>query len=199
MKESADDHFSKKDTIIPLVRFDHPEALTLKDLDDITLSLENLAELYQTISNENPWSKCSPKSLLPADLREIEILINDTLNSLNNFIMERDMVYETFGIKKPDSLNDFTNSLQAFKLIESKNASLIDAHILKSHAWESDANGANILISNLEKYQSVAKIFDKFNNSVNSNPFSNILSFISNIPIFSGIPPFATVLYLSSA
>ena len=136
MKESADDHFSKKDTIIPLVRFDHPEALTLKDLDDITLSLENLAELYQTISNENPWSKCSPKSLLPADLRAIEILINDTLNSLNNFIMERDMVYETFGIKKPDSLNDFTNSLQAFKLIESKNASLIDAHILKSHAWD---------------------------------------------------------------
>lgn len=181
MKESADDHFSKKDTIIPLVRFDHPEALTLKDLDDITLSLENLAELYQTISNENPWSKCSPKSLLPADLREIEILINDTLNSLNNFIMERDMVYETFGIKKPDSLNDFTNSLQAFKLIESKNASLIDAHILKSHAWESDANGANILIGNLEKYQSVAKIFDKFNNTIFSADIRKLIHEVQSL------------------
>lgn len=166
LKESADDHFSKKGTIIPLVRFDNPQTLTLKDLDDITLSLENLAELYQTISSENPWSKCSPKSLLPADLREIEILINDTLNSLNNFLIERDVVYETFGIKKPESLNEFNNSLQAFKLIESKNASLIDAHILKSNAWTSDMNGANIIINNLEKYQSIAKILDKFNDNI---------------------------------
>ena len=80
MKEGADDHFSRKGSIMPLVRFSNPENVTLKDLDDLTLSLENLAELHQTISKENPWSKCAPKSLLPADLREIEMLINDTLS-----------------------------------------------------------------------------------------------------------------------
>ena len=33
--------------------------------------------------------KCAPKSLLPADLREIEQLINDTLHALDDFLVER--------------------------------------------------------------------------------------------------------------
>ena len=41
---------------MPLVRFKSPETVTLKELDDITLDLESVAELYQTISKENPWS-----------------------------------------------------------------------------------------------------------------------------------------------
>ena len=126
LKEAADEHFSRSDRIIPLVRFDHPETLTLKDLDDITISLENLAELYQTISKENPWSKCAPKSLLPADLREIEQLINDTLHALDDFLVERGRVYDIYGIKKPETLNEFEKSLSAFDIISSKNSELID-------------------------------------------------------------------------
>jgi DNA polymerase III delta prime subunit len=54
MKESADDHFATKGTIMPLVRFENPESISLKELDDLKVALENLAELYQTISKENP-------------------------------------------------------------------------------------------------------------------------------------------------
>ena len=112
--------------------------LTLKDLDDITISLENLAELYQTISKENPWSKCAPKSLLPADLREIEQLINDTLHALDDFLVERGRVYDIYGIKKPETLNEFEKSLSAFDIISSKNSELIDGDILKSGAWNNN-------------------------------------------------------------
>lgn len=166
MKESADDHFSKQNTIIPLVKFQAPEKLTLKDLDDIILSLENLSELYQTISKENPWSKCSPKSLLPSDLREIEILINDTLDSLDKFIVERDKVYNVYGIKKPDSLKDYEKSLNALKLIEEKNSSLIDSYILMSNLWKNHSNDVNLLIAKLEDYQNTSKILNKFNDSI---------------------------------
>jgi superfamily I DNA and/or RNA helicase len=166
MKESADDHFSRKQTIMPLVRFNSPETITLKDLDDIILSLESVAELYQTISKENPWSKCSPKSLLPADLREIEMLINDTLTSLDAFLVERGRVYDIYGIKKPETLNEFKKSLSAFDIIKSQNSELIDAKILKSGAWEKNNNDAFLIINELEKYQKVAGIFNKFNSNI---------------------------------
>ena len=166
MKESADDHFARKNTLMPLVRFESPENVTLKDLDDMKIALENLAELYQTISKENPWSKCAPKSLLPADLREIEMLINDTLLALDNFLVERGRVYDIYGIKKPDTLNEFQNSLSAFEIIKSQNAELIDGSILKSGAWNNNNDDAFILIQELQKYQKYAGALAKFNQSI---------------------------------
>ena len=166
MKESADDHFARKNTLMPLVRFESPENVTLKDLDDMKIALENLAELYQTISKENPWSKCAPKSLLPADLREIEMLINDTLHALDSFLVERGRVYDIYGIKKPDTLNEFQNSLSAFEIIKSQNAELIDASILKSGAWDNNNDDAFRLIQELEKYQRHAGALTKFNQSI---------------------------------
>ncbi|WP_405292853.1 DUF4011 domain-containing protein, partial [Methanobrevibacter sp.] len=166
MKESADDHFARKDALMPLVRFENPENVTLKDLDDTKIALENLAELYQTISKENPWSKCAPKSLLPADLREIEMLINDTLLALDNFLVERGRVYDIYGIKQPDTLNEFQNSLSAFEIIKSQNAELIDASIIRSGAWNNNNDDAFILIQELEKYQRYARALNKFNQSI---------------------------------
>ena len=175
LKEAADEHFSRSNRIIPLVRFSNPETLTLKDLDDITISLENLAELYQTISKENPWSKCAPKSLLPADLREIEQLINDTLHSLDDFLVERGRVYDIYGIKKPETLNEFEKSLSAFDIISSKNSELIDGDILKSGAWNNNNDDAYRLIKELEKYQKVAKSLDKFNSSIFSADIDRLI------------------------
>ena len=166
LKESADDHFSRKGTLMPLVRFESPETVSLKDLDDMKIALENLAELYQTISKENPWSKCAPKSLLPADLREIEMLINDTLHALDNFMVERGRVYDIYGIKQPDTLNEFQNSLSAFEVIKSQNAELIDGSILKSGAWNNNNDDAFLLIRELEKYQKHARALTKFNQNI---------------------------------
>ena len=166
MKESADDHFARKNALMPLVRFESPESVTLKDLDDMKIALENLAELYQTISKENPWSKCAPKSLLPADLREIEMLINDSLHSLDNFLVERGRVYDIYGIKQPNTLNEFENSLSAFEIIKSQNAELIDGSIIKSGAWNNNNDDAFLLIRELEKYQKYAPALDKFNQSI---------------------------------
>ena len=166
MKEGADDHFARKGTLMPLVRFENPESITLKDLDDMKIALENLAELYQTISKENPWSKCAPKSLLPADLREIEMLINDTLHALDNFLVERGRVYDIYGIKKPDTLNEFQNSLSAFEIIKSQNAELIDGSIIKSGAWNNNNDDAFRLIIELQKYQKYAGALTKFNQSI---------------------------------
>lgn len=166
MKESADDHFATKDSIMPLVRFENPESVTLKDLDDMKIALENLAELYQTISKENPWSKCAPKSLLPADLREIEMLISDTLHALDNFLVERGRVYDIYGIKQPDTLNEFNNSLSAFEIIKSQNSELIDPVILKSGAWNNNNDDAFRLIQELQRYQKYAGILNKFNQSI---------------------------------
>ncbi|WP_407416558.1 DUF3320 domain-containing protein [Methanobrevibacter sp.] len=166
MKEAADDHFARKQAIMPLVRFNNPENVSLKDLDDVVLALESVAELYQTISKENPWSKCAPKSLLPADLREIEMLINDTLKSLDAFLIERGRVYDIYGIKKPDTLNEFEKSLSAFDIIKTQNSELIDGQILKSGAWDNNNDDPYRLIQELAKYQKVAPILDKFNPNI---------------------------------
>ena len=181
MKESADDHFASKNVLMPLVRFNNPESVTLKDLDDLKISLENLAELYQTISKENPWSKCSPKSLLPADLREIEMLIGDSLYSLDNFLVERGRVYDIYGIKKPDTLNEFQNSLSAFELIKSQNAELIDGSILKSGAWNNNNDDAFKLIQELQRYQNYAENLNKFNQSIFQVDIDRLIYELRNI------------------
>uniref|UniRef100_UPI00260BE41F DUF4011 domain-containing protein n=1 Tax=uncultured Methanobrevibacter sp. TaxID=253161 RepID=UPI00260BE41F len=181
MKEAADDHFARKNQIMPLVRFQNPESITLKDLDDMKMALENLAELYQTISKENPWSKCAPKSLLPADLREIEMLINDTLHALDNFLVERGRVYDIYGIKKPDTLNEFQNSLSAFEIIKSQNAELIDASIIKSGAWNNNNDDAFRLIQELQKYQKYSVILNKFNQSILQADIDRLIYELRNI------------------
>ena len=181
MKEAADDHFARKNALMPLVRFENPENVTLKDLDDMKIALENLAELYQTISNENPWSKCAPKSLLPADLREIEMLINDSLLALDNFLVERGRVYDIYGIKKPDTLNEFKNSLSAFEIIKSQNAELIDASIMKSGAWNNNNDDAYRLIKELERYQKYAPLLNKFNQSIYQADIDRIIYELRNI------------------
>jgi len=181
MKESADDHFARKNAIMPLVRFENPEDVSLKDLDDMKIALENLAELYQTISKENPWSKCSPKSLLPADLREIEMLINDSLHSLDNFLVERGRVYDIYGIKKPDTLNEFQNSLSAFEIIKSQNAELIDGNIIKSGAWNNNNDDAFKLIQELQRYQKYAPFLNKFNQSIFQADIDRLIYELRNI------------------
>ena len=181
MKESADDHFATKGTLMPLVRFENPESISLKDLDDMKIALENLAELYQTISKENPWSKCAPKSLLPADLREIEMLINDTLFALDNFLVERGRVYDIYGIKQPNTLNEFQNSLSAFEIIKSQNAELIDGSIIKSGAWNTNNDDAFRLIYELEKYQKYAGALTKFNQSIFQADIDRLIYELRNI------------------
>ncbi len=181
MKESADDHFARKNALMPLVRFTNPESISLKDLDDMKVSLENLAELYQTISKENPWSKCSPKSLLPADLREIEMLINDNLHALDNFMVERSRVYDIYGIKMPDTLNEFQNSLSAFDIIKSQNAELIDGDIIKSGAWNNNNDDAFRLIQELQMYQKYSGILNKFNSNILQADIDRLIYELRNI------------------
>ena len=94
------------------------------------------------------------------------MLINDTLLALDNFLVERGRVYDIYGIKKPDTLNEFQNSLSAFEIIKSQNAELIDGSILKSGAWNNNNDDAFRLIQELEKYQKYAPTLNKFNQSI---------------------------------
>lgn len=181
MKESAEDHFSKKttgkksDNILPLVRFKSPESYTLKDLDDMIIDLENLAELHGTIAENNPWSKCSPKSLLPSDLREIEMLINDTLDALTDFNLESERLHDNFGIKTANTLREYEKSLESLKLLDDKSINLIDSSILTNNVWIDDPRKANSLIEKLEEYQMTAKVMERFNEHILSENLDQLI------------------------
>ena len=162
MKESSESYFKKQNRMLPLVRFDNSEEISEKDLDDIILSLENLAELYGTISKNNPWSYCNPKSLLPADLREIEMLIRDSLDSLNEFRYEMSVVNEVYGIKVPDTLEEYRDSITALEILNSNAVNLIDSSILLNREWYNNPERALTLIKLLNEYQKTSHLFDKF-------------------------------------
>ncbi len=162
MKESSEDYFSRQNRLLPLVRFDNPQNLSMKDLDDILVSLENLAELYSTISKNNPWSYCNPKSLLPADLREIELLIRDSLESLTDFRFEMDIINEVYGIKIPNTLKEYEDSITALNILNSESADLVDSSILLSKYWFSNPEKSLELIRLLQHYQHASASFNKF-------------------------------------
>ena len=162
MKESSEDYFSRQSRMLPLVRFDNPEVLTMKDLDDILISLENLAELYSTISKNNPWSYCNPKSLLPADLREIELLIRDSLESLTDFRFEMNIINEVYGIKIPNTLKEYEDSITALNILNSESADLVDSSILLSKYWFNKPEQSLELIRLLQHYQHASVSMNKF-------------------------------------
>ncbi|KZX17544.1 RecBCD enzyme subunit RecD [Methanobrevibacter cuticularis] len=166
LKEVADDHFSRQNTILPLVRMKSPEAITKRDLDDMIIDLENLAELYSTLGKNNPWNNCAPKSLLPGDLREIELLIQDTLNSLDEFNIEASKVYETYGIKEASDIKSYKQSLDGLKLLDNKYTQLIDSSILTNKEWVENPRLAYTIIENLEDYQMTSKVMEKFKDSI---------------------------------
>ena len=162
MKESSEDYFSRQNRMLPLVRFDNPQDLTMKDLDDILISLENLAELYSTISKNNPWSYCNPKSLLPADLREIELLIRDSLESLADFRFEMYIIKEVYGIKIPNTLKEYEDSITALNILNSESADLVDSSVLLSKYWFNSPEKSYELIRLLQHYQHASSSFNKF-------------------------------------
>ena len=162
MKESSEDYFSKQSKMLPLVRFNNAEDLTMKELDDIIISLENLAELYSTISKNNPWSYCNPKSLLPADLREIELLIRDSLESLTDFRYEMNVIYEVYGIKIPNTLKEYEDSITALNILNSESVNLVDSSILLSKYWFNNPEKSLELIKLLQHYQHASGLFNKF-------------------------------------
>ncbi len=162
MKESSEDYFSKQSKMLPLVRFNNAEDLTMKELDDIIISLENLAELYSTISKNNPWSYCNPKSLLPADLREIELLIRDSLESLTDFRYEMNVINEVYGIKIPNTLKEYEDSITALNILNSESVNLVDSSILLSKYWFSNPEKSLELIKLLQHYQHASGLFNKF-------------------------------------
>ena len=175
-KEFAEEYFKTEGKILPLVRFEHPEDLTMKDLDDIVLSLENLAELHGTINKDNPWSYCSPKSLLPSDLREIQILIADSSEALDRFNIEADIAEENFGIKKAKNLRNLDKTIKSLDFLD-KEVPIIDKDLLSSSAWD-NPKIAEKLINDLEHYQKSAKILDKFNPTILNVDINSLINTI---------------------
>ncbi|WP_297979757.1 DUF3320 domain-containing protein [uncultured Methanobrevibacter sp.] len=180
MKESSEDYFKRNNKILPLVRFNHPEEISMKDLDDIILSLENLAELYGTISKNNPWSYCNPKSLLPGDLREIELLIRDSLDSLNDFRYEMDLVNDLYGIKVPNTLKEYEDSITALGLLTSDSANLVDSSILLNKEWFNNPKRAGELIQLLSAYQNASGLFNKFTDYLLIADLDTIINDLNN-------------------
>ncbi|MDR2967161.1 MAG: DUF3320 domain-containing protein [Methanobacteriaceae archaeon] len=166
LKESADDYFSKKNLLMPLAKIESAENITLKNLDDMVIELENLAEIYNTIAKKNPWNYCNPKSLLPSDLREIELLINDTLATLDEFNQESIHLYDNYGIKISHDLRSYEKSLEGLKLLDKKKIEIIDGEVLTNKQWTTNSRKAYNLIEKLEVYQSLSKNMEKFNDII---------------------------------
>ena len=176
MKESADDYYTKKGRLLPLVRFSNSEQLKMKDLDDMIISLESLAELRSTITKDNPWNLTNPKSLLPQDLREIEFMIDDTLDSLDNFLIEAGTVNDIYGIKVPTSLKEYKRSIEALKVLDTRNTELIDPDIIGNFEWISSPRKAKELIEAVKNYQDTIGIMNKFNENVLNIDLDSLIS-----------------------
>lgn len=172
LKENAIEYFANKEQTMPLVRFKNPEKISKKEIEDTIITLENLAELYNSVpKHNNPWTNCNPGSLLPSDLREIDILITDTLNALSDFKDTSHNIYEQFGIPEVKKLSDLENTLAALTLLDK--IPLVDSNILKNKVWFENSDAALKLIEKLKKYQVKSKIFTKFNDNI----------FTENIPL----------------
>lgn len=182
MKEYSDEYFSKKNKLMALVKFTNPKSTTKADLDSIIIELESLAELYSTINitlpnKDNPWTNCNPGNLLPSDLREVNILINDTLRDLNELKREIQIVNERFGINTDfvGNLNGVKDSIEVMKLFEPNQINYISGDILKNIAGVINSNNIDYNNSTGNNNTNNSS-FNKDNNNNNNFNDNDILT-----------------------
>lgn len=174
MKENASAYFSKKEKTMPLVIVESPEIISKKELEDIIIQLENLSELYNTIpQGTNSWINCSPKSLLPNDLREIDIRLDNALNSLKEFKSNSSIIYDKYGINNPSTIAEYREIIKAMELME--NIPLVDGKILSKNQWSEDYTEAKKLINLLEEAKESKKLLSKFNENISDIDIDELL------------------------
>lgn len=175
IKEIANDHFSKINKIIPLVEIKSPENISKKDLEDIIIDLENLSKLHQSIGTKNPWASCSPKSLLPGDLREIQQFLFDLSYNLDEFFQYSTEINQSLGIKIAKNLNEYKRIKNAMVLLGTENIKLFNGDILSSKVWFKEYKRGLELIRKLEEYQSTEEVMDKFDSSIENQDLKSLI------------------------
>ncbi|MDR3063591.1 MAG: DUF4011 domain-containing protein, partial [Methanobrevibacter sp.] len=175
LKEVAYEHFYKTNRHMVLVNIDNPENISKKELDSIIADLNNLTEIHNTVSDNNPWTNCYPKTLLPRDLREIEQFLEDSLIALNQFFLNGETINELYGIKKAKDIKSYKETLQGLKLLEDRDLELVDSKIITNNSWKNESKIAIELIDKLKEYQDVSKVLSKFNDSIYNVDLDNLI------------------------
>jgi superfamily I DNA and/or RNA helicase/very-short-patch-repair endonuclease len=171
MKEEAEKQFKT----IPVVRIPAPETITPEQWEESIIELENLAKLSQLLPAlaDNPWSGTNPGMILPPTMREIELLIKETMVLMDSFRKSIRALEDVYGIKHSKNFHEFDESILAAQIIAESRP--MDLAVLNSTVWDQHQDDAFLLLDKLEKYQNTIKILDKFHDSAQQKDLDKLL------------------------
>ena len=72
------------------------------------------------------------------------------------------VVNEVYGIKIPNTLKEYEDSITALNILNSESANLVDSSVLLSKYWFNSPEKSLELIKLLQHYQHASGLFNKF-------------------------------------
>ncbi|MEJ8542483.1 DUF3320 domain-containing protein [Methanothermobacter wolfeii] len=171
MKEKAERHFDE----LPFVRIPSPETITPDEWDEALIELQNLAKLAELLPPlpENPWSGTDPGMILPSDVRELEILFDSVVRTVDELLGALDVFQEKYGFKRVRTSGELRILEEIASVVADSRP--FDLEVLRTELWDRYRADAFTLLDKLEDYTRKRAVLDGFHESVHEADIESLL------------------------
>ncbi len=163
VREKTRAYFESKGLKIPRYEFQEPETWKPEAWTEAESVLEKLGQVLSTLgpARKNPWYGCEPGLVLPSDLGEIELLIDECAAAFQALETALKNLNELSATSRPSTLEEIAAVIDAAKLLE--NSKPLPEKMLQNEEWESDPSRieAEALVSRLRQYRELKTFVDK--------------------------------------
>jgi superfamily I DNA and/or RNA helicase/very-short-patch-repair endonuclease len=163
LREKTRAYFEAKGLKIPRYELQEPETWKPEAWTEAESVLEKLGQVLSTLgpARKNPWYGCEPGLVLPSDLGEIELLIDECAAAFQALDAAIKNLNELSATSRPNTLEEIAAVIDAAKLLENSKPLLVK--MLENEAWESDPSRieAEALVSRLRQYTELKTFVDK--------------------------------------
>ena len=163
IREKTRAYFEAKGLKMPRYEFQEPETWKPEAWTEGESILEKLGQVLPTLgpARKNPWYGCEPGLVLPSDLGEIELLVDECAATLQALEAAIKNLNELSATSRPNTLEEIAAVIDAAKLLE--NSKPLPEKMLQNEEWESDSSRVEVeaLVSRLRQCRELKTFVDK--------------------------------------
>nr|WP_243686844.1 hypothetical protein [Methanobacterium formicicum] len=126
---------------------------TLREWQRTINKFKEMGELYKLVKpvSDNPWKSTRPDPILPAEEEEIEVLLEKTVETLNELNLKAETLSRISGVSIPVTLEEMEHLIAAVEIISSFPS--LERELIMNTQWDYDKLQVYNLIKTLEEYK----------------------------------------------
>ncbi|MFA0847009.1 MAG: DUF3320 domain-containing protein [Methanobacterium formicicum] len=175
VKERSLHHFEKNETKMPRFTVEDGGSCTLREWQRTINKFKEMGELYKLVKpvSDNPWRSTRPDPILPAEEEEIEVLLEKTVETLNELNLKAETLSRISGVSIPVTLEEMEHLIAAVEIISSFPS--LERELIMNTQWDYDKLQVYNLIKTLEEYKTRVNGMRRFKKGVLDEDIPSLL------------------------